>query len=112
MLSPDGQAPAARDVLASVLRYILDTAGVKPATLRRLLIRQVDREEAERMLTTAEMLRREGKVQGKREALLLMLRQRFSRLPAATVARIESASVAKPARCPPRTRACRAAHSA
>ena len=51
------------------------------------------------MLTTAEMLRREGeargKVQGKREALLLMLRQRFGRVPAATRARIENASVAK-----------------
>ena len=51
------------------------------------------------MLTTAEKLRREGeargKAQGKREALLLQLRQRFGRVPAATVARIERAEAAE-----------------
>ena len=50
------------------------------------------------MLTAAEKLRREGeargKAQGKREALLLLLRQRFGRLPAATVAHIERAAAA------------------
>jgi hypothetical protein len=107
VLAPDGQAPAARDVLASVLRYILETSRAEPATLRALLARQIGREEAEKMLTTAEMLRREGRdegrregrqegeVLGKREALLLQLRQRFGRLPAAAVARIEKASAAE-----------------
>ena len=59
------------------------------------------------MLTAAEKLRREGeargkvqgkaegKAEGKREALLLLLRQRFGRVPAATVARIESAAAAE-----------------
>ncbi len=103
VLSPDGRAPAARDVLASVLRYILETSRAEPATLRELLARQVGREAAEEIMTTAEMLRREGeargeargKVQGKREALLLLLRQRFGRLPAAAVARIDKAAVAQ-----------------
>ena len=51
------------------------------------------------MLTAAEKLRREGeargkaqgKAEGKREVLLLQLRQRFGRLPAAVVSRIEKA---------------------
>ena len=55
------------------------------------------------MLTAAEKLRREGeargkalgKAEGKREALLLQLRQRFGRVPAATVARIERAETAE-----------------
>ena len=51
------------------------------------------------MLTAAEKLRREGeargKAQGKREALLLLLRQRFGRVPAATVTRIERAAAAE-----------------
>jgi Domain of unknown function (DUF4351) len=51
------------------------------------------------MLTTAEMLRREGKTEGKaegkRELLLLLLRQRFGRLPAAAVARIDRAGAAE-----------------
>ena len=51
------------------------------------------------MLTAAEKLRREGeargKAQGKREALLLLLRQRFGRVPTATVARIERAAAAE-----------------
>ena len=99
VLSPDGRAPAARDVLASVLRYILETSRAEPATLRELLARQVGREAAEEIMTTAEMLRREGmkegKVLGKRGSLLLLLRQRFGRLPAAAVARIDQADVAE-----------------
>ncbi len=100
VLAPDGRAPAARDVLASVLRYILETSRAEPATLRELLARQVGRETAEEIMTTAEMLRREGKAQGraegkaegKREMLLSLLRQRFGRLPAATAARVEKAT--------------------
>ncbi len=50
-------------------------------------------------MMTAEMLRREGeargkaqgRAEGKREALLLQLRQRFGRLPAAVVARVSKA---------------------
>ncbi|MFT3767223.1 MAG: hypothetical protein QM820_17130 [Minicystis sp.] len=99
VLSPDGRAPAARDVLAAVLRYILETSRAEPATLRALLARQVGRKEAEKMLTTAERLRREGeargKVQGKREALILLLRERFGRLPAAVVAQIDNAGAAE-----------------
>jgi hypothetical protein len=108
VLGPDGRAPAAKDVLASVLRYILETSRAEPATLRGLLARQVGREAAEEIMTTAEMLRREGerrgeargklegkiegKLEGKREALLLLLRQRFADLPAAAVSRINKAS--------------------
>jgi hypothetical protein len=103
VLGPDGRAPAARDVLASVLRYILETSRAEPATLRELLARQVGREAAEEIMTTAEMLRREGeargkaegKVEGKREALLLLLRQRFGRLPAAATSSIGKAGAAE-----------------
>ena len=87
-------------MLASVLRYILETSRAEPATLRELLARQVGREAAEEIMTTAEMLRREGRDQGrqegevlgKRAALLLQLRQRFGRLPAAAVVRVEKAA--------------------
>jgi hypothetical protein len=103
VLAPDGRAPAARDVLASVLRYILETSRAEPATLRELLARQVGREAAEEIMTTAEMLRREGEargvkkgeVLGKRATLLLLLRQRFGRLPAAAVTRIDHAGAAE-----------------
>jgi predicted transposase YdaD len=103
VLSPDGRAPAARDVLASVLRYILETSRAEPAVVRELLTRQIGRKEARNVLTTAERLRREGeargeargRVQGKREALLILLRQRFGRLTAAAVASIEGAGVAE-----------------
>jgi hypothetical protein len=94
VLSPDGRAAAARDVLASVLRYILETSRVEPATLRGLLGRQIGRQEAEKVLTTAERLRREGAVDGKRDALRLLLRQRFGRLAAEIVARIDRADTA------------------
>src|SRR5262249_43439741 len=79
----------------TVLRYISETSGAEAATLSALLARQVGRKEAEKMLTMAEKLRREGKaigeVLGKRDALLLVLRQRFGRLPAAATARIDKA---------------------
>jgi hypothetical protein len=106
VLGPDANAPGARDVLASVLRYILETSQTQPVILRGLLARQVGRKAAEEIMTTAEMLRREGEargeargrlqgaVEGKRELLLLQLRQRFGRLPATTVARIDKASAA------------------
>ena len=102
-LSPDGRAHAARDVLAIVLRYILETTQADAVKLRGLLVRQLGRKEAEKMLTTAERLRREGRtegrtegrIEGKREALLLQLRQRFGRLPAGTVARVDKASDAQ-----------------
>jgi hypothetical protein len=99
VLLPDGRASAARDVLASVLQYILETSGAEPATLRELLARQVGRKEAEKMLTTAERLRREGRqegeVLGKRGAMLLLLRQRFGRLPSSAVARVDQAEAAE-----------------
>ena len=47
------------------------------------------------MLTTAESLRREGQAKGKQEALLVLLRQRFGPLPAATVARVDKATAAE-----------------
>jgi len=50
------------------------------------------------MLTTAERLRREGeargRVEGKRAALLLQLRERFGRLPAPAVAGVDDADSA------------------
>ena len=103
ILSPDANAPGARDVLGSVLRYILETSQAKPVTLRGLLARQVGRKAAEEIMTTADMLRREGamegeargEVRGKRAVLLVQLRQRFGRLTTATVARIEKASAAE-----------------
>jgi hypothetical protein len=66
--------------------------------VRRLLAQQLGRKQAEEIMTTAEMLRREGEARGvakgKRETLLLQLRQRFRRLPAATTARIDQADAA------------------
>ncbi len=98
VLALDGRSPSARDVLASVLRYILETSRAEPATLREALARQIGRKEAEKMLTTADRLRREGRqegeARGKREMLLLLLRQRFGRLPAAILARVNEAGVA------------------
>ena len=117
MLSPDGRAPGARDVLAAILRYILETSRAELAPLRAQLARQVGPKKAEEMLTTAEKLRREGeargeargkaegkregkaegkregKAEGKRETLLLLLRQRFGRVPAAAAERIGSAGI-------------------
>jgi hypothetical protein len=93
------QNPRAKKLPASVLRYILETSRTEPATLRELLARQVGREAAEEIMTTAEMLRREGmkegEVLGKRGTLLLLLRQRFGRLPAAAVAFIDQAGAAE-----------------
>jgi predicted transposase/invertase (TIGR01784 family) len=99
VLAPDGRAPAARDVLVSVLRYILETSPTEPAKVRELLARQVGHKEADKMLTAAERLRREGEARGvqkgellgKRAALLLQLRQRFGRIPAAAAAHIDKA---------------------
>jgi predicted transposase YdaD len=115
VLSPDGKAPGARDVLVSILRYILETSRTEPARVRELLVRQLGRRQAEAIMTTAEMLRSEGRkegrkegeatgiakgvvkgvAKGKREMLLRQLRRRFWALPAATVARIEKADAAK-----------------
>jgi predicted transposase YdaD len=99
VLAPDGRAPSARDVLAAIMRYILETSPAEPDTLRALLARQVGREATEEIMTGAEKLRREGrqegKIEGKREALLVLLRQRFGRLPAATTAYINKADAAE-----------------
>ena len=111
VLAPDGKAPSARDVLASIMRYIMETSRTEPAKVRELLVRQLGRRQAEAIMTTAEMLRREGRkegrkegeatgiakgvAKGKREILLRLLRQRFGRLPAATSARIDKADAAQ-----------------
>ncbi len=51
VLAPNGRAPSGRDVLASILRYILETSRTEPATLRaELLASQVGRETAEEIL--------------------------------------------------------------
>jgi hypothetical protein len=101
-LSPDGRKRAARGVLVSILRYIFETSRTEPDKLRGLLARQLGRKQAEAIMTTAEMLRREGRkegeargeLSGKRELLLRLLRQRFGRLPATTTARIDKAAAA------------------
>jgi hypothetical protein len=95
LLAADGQAQAARDVLASILRYIVETSRAAPATVRELLAREVGREEAEKMLTTADMLRLEGEANGTRKALVVLLRQRFGRVPASARARIDGADAAE-----------------
>ncbi|MEO5726765.1 MAG: Rpn family recombination-promoting nuclease/putative transposase, partial [Byssovorax sp.] len=103
VLSPDGRAAAARDVLAIVLRYILETNRTEPAILRKLLAQRVGRKTTEEIMTAAERLRREGRqegevrgqVLGKQEMLLRQLRQRFGRVPATTVARVGKANAAE-----------------
>jgi flagellar biosynthesis/type III secretory pathway protein FliH len=84
----------------------METCRKEPAEVRRLLVQQLGRKQVEAIMTTAEMLRREGRqegrregeatgvAKGKRETLLLLLRQRFGRLPAAMTARIEKADAA------------------
>jgi hypothetical protein len=81
------------------LRYILETSQAEPARVRGLLIEQMGRKTAEGIMTTADMLRQEGEARGqllgKREVVLRLLRQRFGRIPAATVARIDKAGAAE-----------------
>jgi hypothetical protein len=95
---PDGRPAAAGDVFPIILRYILETSRKDPAKVRALLVQRLGRKQAEALMTTAEMLRREGRkegvTEGKREALLLQLRQRFGHLPAAARVRVEQADAA------------------
>ena len=99
VLAPDGRAPAARDVLASILRYIVETSRTEPATLRVLLTRQIGRKAVEKIMTTADRLRREGaaegRAEGKRGSLLSLLRQRFVRVPASARALVDHADEAQ-----------------
>jgi len=111
VLGPDALSPSVRDVVVSVFRYIIETGDATPATLRAMIAQQIGRVAAEEIMTTADMLRsegmregerkgerkgkREGERKGKREVLLLLLRQRFGRLPATVTARIKSADTAE-----------------
>jgi hypothetical protein len=99
ILAPERRSRSARGVHTAILQYILATNPLGPATVRGLLVEQVGRKEADKMLMAADRLRLEGAAQGeakgKRDALLLQLRHRFGRLPAATVARINKASLSE-----------------
>ena len=66
----------------------------EPSKVRGVLAQQVGRRQPEELTTTEELLRREGRTEGKREVLVRLLRRRFGRLPAATVARIDKADAA------------------
>ena len=97
VLSPDGRA--ARDVPRGHLAVHSGDEPGRADRLRNLLARQFGRKEAEKMLTTAERLRTEGRAEGrtegKREVLLQQLRQRFGRVPAVTVARVGKAGASE-----------------
>ncbi len=97
--APDGMA-----ALGTILQYVWEihaTIGVDE--LRELVAREVGKDVEEAIVTTADMLRAEGRSEGQREGirvgqrgmLVKLLRQRFGALSDEAVARIDAAGAAE-----------------
>lgn len=90
------QAPDGLAALARIFRYMCEvdeTVGVEE--LLRLVACEVGKDVEEAIVTTADMLRAEGRTQGQREMLLKLLNQRFGALLEDAAARIAAAGPAE-----------------
>jgi hypothetical protein len=89
--APDGMA-----ALGTILQYVWEVhATIGVDELRELVAREVGKDVEEAIVTTADMLRAEGRSEGQREGqrgmLTKLLRQRFGALPDEALARIDAA---------------------
>ncbi len=86
--SPDGQA-----ALATLLRYTLLVGQRARAREIVKVVQEIDAKAGVTAMTIAEDLRREGRVEGRAEMLMKLLRLRFGAVPAAAAARIARADI-------------------
>ena len=94
------RAPNGATAFGQIFRYIYEvdeTIGAEE--LRRLVAREVGKDVEEAIVTTADMLRaegrREGRNEGQRAMLLKLLSKRFGALPEDAVARMNAAGPAE-----------------
>ena len=88
----DEGPPSGREAVAKIAWYCLYVGKIPAEDLRVTFERILERTE-ETIMSTAEMLRREGRVQGRVEVLLRLLTKRFGALSTETVARINAAAI-------------------
>jgi predicted transposase/invertase (TIGR01784 family) len=83
-------APNGVAALGAVLRYVLEASETSPEQVRDLT-KKLGPKGEEAFMTGAQILRAEGKAEGKAEVLLRQLRLKFGPLPEATADRIRTA---------------------
>ena len=90
-------APSGVHALAMLMQYTLEVTGVEPAALERTLTIDIDPRFSEAIMTGADILRQEGREQGRavgrRELLRKQLGLKFGPLPASAQTHIDSADV-------------------
>ncbi len=89
------RAPNGATTFGQIFRYIYEvdeTIGAEE--LRRLVAREVGKDVEEAIVTTADVLRAEGRNEGQRAMLLKLLSKRFGALPEDAVARVNAAGPA------------------
>jgi hypothetical protein len=107
-----GRAPNGMAALATVFRYIWEVHGqLSVEELRTFVAREIGKDVEEAVVTTADLLREEGRKEGlakglakgreegreegQRRMLLKLLGARFGRLPEAAVAQVNTAPLAQ-----------------
>jgi hypothetical protein len=85
--APDGMAAVGRSL--EYMCAVDETYG--PDELRRLVASEVGKDVEEAIVTTADILREQGRTKGQRVTLLKLLTQRFGVLPDDVVARVTAA---------------------
>lgn len=89
--APDGRA--AFGIIFGYMCEIDETVGIEE--LQRLVAREIGKDIEEVIVTTADMLRAEGRSETQRKLLLKLLGQRFGTLPEDAVARVNAAGPAE-----------------
>ena len=89
-------APGGTEAMELIWRYIFTTTNPSdPKMLVEQLIEVVGQESEEEVMTVADWLRSEGRVEALRKTLLKLLRTRFGELPADAEQRIQAAGDAQ-----------------
>ena len=86
------QRPGGHDNTARFLSYMLDVGDDPPEELRDVLQTHIGPEASEVVMSTAERLREEGRLQGQARTLLRLLELKFGRVPEGTADRLAHAT--------------------
>ena len=92
-LDSELRGPAGIPSLARLARHVLEVDDSPPEVVRSAIAAAVSREFRSSVMSTADMLRAEGRLEARRESLLELLEVKFGSLRPAFRARVEQASL-------------------
>ena len=92
-LASELRGPAVVPALARLARYVLEVGGSPPEAIRSAFAAALSHEIRSSVMSTADMLRAEGRLEARRQSLLEQLEVKFGPVDPATRARVEQGTL-------------------